>query len=59
MHPGCNPVIQADNTSYLREWPDWRASPPRYPRGNATVPVTGVSLGEVGPHGQTPTSAAL
>jgi len=36
----------ADNTSYLREWPDWRASPPRYPRGNATVPVTGVSLGE-------------
>ena len=38
--------MPADPTNYLREWPDWRASPPRFPQGNATVPVTGVSLGE-------------
>ena len=38
--------MPADPTNYLREWPDWRASPPRFPQGNATVPVTGISLGE-------------
>lgn len=34
----------ADDTNFLREWPDWRAA--AYPPGNETVPVTGVSLGE-------------
>ncbi|KAL1529001.1 hypothetical protein AB1Y20_010322 [Prymnesium parvum] len=33
-----------DETNFLREWPDWRSR--RYPSGNATVPVTGVSLAE-------------
>lgn len=33
-----------DERNFLREWPDWRAQ--RFPDGNATVPVTGVSLAE-------------
>ena len=33
-----------DPRGFLREWPDWRAH--RFPPGNETVPVTGVSLEE-------------
>jgi len=32
----------ADDRNFLREWPDWRSA--RYPSGNGTTPVTGVSL---------------
>lgn len=34
----------ADDTNYLREWPNRTAH--RYPKGNDSVPVTGVSLAE-------------
>ena len=34
----------SDETGFLREWPSWRSG--LYPPGNATVPVTSVSLDE-------------
>ena len=34
----------ADASNFLREWPDWRKQV--FPAGNASVPVTGVSLAE-------------